>query len=755
MNLNSEPTSPIYGYSSDGNVKPKSLVDEVNLKLNALIKSQQSGRLLRSRRRRSVSLTLDLQPVDINREVASSADSLIWDPFSQPLNNTAVSNWSEDTCFDVSLVSSEDTFHDTETGLDAINDAHIGLRAGSISPPNSDSPLNSTLNDRSQDILNQTTMDRDKQNHRIAIQEAAMFCEDDIPICIPSSVTREYLQTVLDTALQMKTKVQQAMAFLHETDTEVYNARFKDSAADSKKCILEFIKNGQEHLKIERDKLVQVSEHKERIHGASLKIKTDRVNTYKDKVITDVAELIGEFRRMSVVNPETDSHYHSLNDRFSSLVKRSEAAQKEAETLYKDAVDTGLAEPAMDIERHVRDLKDIHSELNIKIGESKEAFGIRGSQGANKIVDLTAPEFTGELAGKMDFYTFRSEYDEYISTKVLSLADQLRVLKKTCLKGVAQDACKNFESLPEVWDYLRSNYGNPNLILNAKIDEIRKLGTCQGSNVKKREWGISVLSKLKNLENLAEKHKIVNNLYYSPMVTEVTKALPPRSQYDFKEDLEKVAEYGDVPKDILFSKLLEYLEKFVKSQTFNINFDISTQPVDNKPKVEPATKPAKKVYTVSDGQNTDTDGNSGETLREKRNGAKKPHVQPSQPARVNCSLCSEQHTHLYYCEIFMASSVKERIAFAGDTKTCWRCLRMDSEVNFNERSSWFSEHYNDCRTKFPCKIDRCGDRILSNQMHMIMCEFHTSKNKDIEDEFIKSLDPGSLPHSGAKFFFNA
>ena len=51
--------------------------------------------------------------------------------------------------------------------------------------------------------------------------------------------------------------------------------------------------------------------------------------------------------------------------------------------------------------------------------------------------------------------------------------------------------------------------------------------------------------------------------------------------------------------------------------------------------------------------------------------------------------------HLYYCEIFIASSVNERIAFAGDTQTCWRCLRMDFEVNFNERSSWFSKHYND------------------------------------------------------------
>lgn len=65
---------------------------------------------------------------------------------------------------------------------------------------------------------------------------------------------------------------------------------------------------------------------------------------------------------------------------------------------------------------------------------------------------------------------------------------------------------------------------------------------------------ICTLQKLKNLKNLAEKYKIVNK------VTEVTKALPPRfprSQYDFKEELEKVAEYGDVPKDI-FRELLKF-----------------------------------------------------------------------------------------------------------------------------------------------------------------------------------------------------
>ena len=86
----------------------------------------------------------------------------------------------------------------------------------------------------------------------------------------------------------------------------------------------------------------------------------------------------------------------------------------------------------------------------------------------------------------------------------------------------------------------------------------------------------------------------------------VTKALPPRHQYDFEEELEKVGEYGDVLKDILFSQLLEYLEKFVKTQMFNINFDISTQPADNKPKVGPANKPAKKVFSVPERKNTNT-----------------------------------------------------------------------------------------------------------------------------------------------------
>ena len=727
--------------------------------LKGASKAQLINKLQNSRRRRSTSLNLDLQPE--NEEVRFSSESLDWDPFTPPLNATGASRWSSDTQYDVSLLlfdgnnapaELEDIFHEAKSSIGS-----PGSNGTYVSSPSSDSPLNSTLNDETQ--LENSGFIMDKQDHRIAIGEASMFCEDDIPICTPELVTTEYLQSVMDSALQLKSKLQTAMLYLQDRDTEVYEARFKGTAVESKRTILQFIKAGQEHLKSERDKASQTTANKERISAASLKIKTDRVNMYKDKITMDIVELIGEFRRMSVVQPENDNHYHSLQERFSNLSKRSETAQKDAENLYKDAVDTGLEGPAMDIERHVRDLKDIHAELNIQIGETKEIFGIRGNQGVNKIVELTAPEFTGDLSGKLDYYSFQTEYEEYISTKNLSIADQLRVLKKTCLKGVAQDACKNFESLVEVWEYLRSNYGNPNLILNAKIDDVRKLGTCQGSHTKKREWGISILSKLKNLENIAIKHKIENNLYYSPMISEVTKALPPRSQFDLREELEEVAEFGNVPKDILYKKLLEFLEKFVKTETFNINFDLSTQTGDVKSKPEAVIKPPKKVYSVSDGKTSTTrtgdKQNSRSNQTGSKNSVKKTFVPPSQPTKVNCSLCSKQHTHLFYCEIFIASSVKDRISLAGDSKTCWRCLRMDSEVNFNDRPNWFVKHYNDCRTKFPCRVDRCGDRKPSNQLHMIMCEHHTLKNKDNEEEFVKSLDQASIPKSGAKFFFNS
>lgn len=80
---------------------------------------------------------------------------------------------------------------------------------------------------------------------------------------------------------------------------------------------------------------------------------------------------------------------------------------------------------------------------------------------------------------------------------------------------------------------------------------------------------------------------------------------------------------------------------------------------------------------------------------------------------------------------------------------------MDTKVDFNDRQNWFRNHWNNCRTKFTCKVGNCEEKKANRQIHFVMCEWHLKKNKELEHEFIKTLNPEQLPKSGARFFFNS
>ena len=112
--------------------------------LKGASKAQLINKLQNSRRRRSTSLNLDLQPE--NEEVRFSSESLDWDPFTPPLNATGASRWSSDTQYDVSLLlfdgnnapaELEDIFHEAKSSIGS-----PGSNGTYVSSPSSDSPLN-------------------------------------------------------------------------------------------------------------------------------------------------------------------------------------------------------------------------------------------------------------------------------------------------------------------------------------------------------------------------------------------------------------------------------------------------------------------------------------------------------------------------------------------------------------------------------------------------------------------------------------
>ena len=102
------------------------------------------------------------------------------------------------------------------------------------------------------------------------------------------------------------------------------------------------------------------------------------------------------------------------------------------------------------------------------------------------------------------------------------------------------------------------NYGNPRLLLNQRLQDLRDLGACQGSNVKKRDWAVTVRSKLFQLRELFVTHSLQDELYFSPVIPELQKALPYTLLEDFKGELKKKDEAGNLPRKVVFDEFVNY-----------------------------------------------------------------------------------------------------------------------------------------------------------------------------------------------------
>lgn len=610
-----------------------------------------------------------------------------------------------------------------------------------------------TSNSQEINVVSTMAATKETKAHRTAVLTAEMFVEDDIKPTRPDHVTLDFLSCVMTSAQEHKEALQAAMIFLSINDVETYQAEFKDVATNTKKELIQFIVEAQAYMRQEADKANSATTEKTKAADSALKIKKARVNESQDAVCEEIYRLVDEFKSLNLINPESDHQYYSMQDRFVGLASRSEDVQKDARALRNDAADAGLEEPASKLDKCIRTLKQIHSECNIKLSEFKEGFGIRSKVGAGRLDDYKPPQYRGEYTDKIDYFSFREEFEEYCTAKNLSLSEQLRILTRTCLQGAARTLCLHLDNVENVWKTLEQSYGNPDVLLNMKVEEVRKLGNCKDSwsFAKKREWGINVQAKLKHLLELCVKFNIETDLYYSPIIAEVRNGLPAKDLDDFLDIMKKIPGHGLELKKASFNKLLEYLQEFINDGTFRMNLEgsITVTERSKSKSTEQSTqpKPVKKVYASSSQPSSDKQ-HQGRGSKP----ANKPANNATKPSDVNCQNCNKSHTHLYYCEKFQECSVKDRYELTAKSRVCFRCLRMDSKVDFNDRSTWFEKHADDCQTSFYCKQGNCGNRQKKAQYHFTMCEWHLKKNKELEDDFIKSLVQSLLPRN-PRFFF--
>ena len=107
---------------------------------------------------------------------------------------------------------------------------------------------------------------------------------------------------------------------------------------------------------------------------------------------------------------------------------------------------------------------------------------------------------------------------------------------------------------------------------------------------------------------------------------------------------------------------------------------------------------------------------------------------------------------MYYCPTFLGSPARDRAKLAAVSNTCFRCLRLDSKCDLNNIDAWWDSHKNDCRTVFVCTVDKCGTLPHIRQRNILLCAWHSSTNKNREDDLIATLDATKIPAGAALFY---
>ena len=122
---------------------------------------------------------------------------------------------------------------------------------------------------------------------------------------------------------------------------------------------------------------------------------------------------------------------------------------------------------------------------------------------------------------------------------------------------------------------------------------------------------------------------------------------------------------------------------------------------DVKKPAPPPPKPAAKSKSYASVPSSTTPPPGGKVTKPPKKSGNKVFVSKAYfaPGLKDCKLCNTKHTHVFYCEkYFGASILSNRIDMANKVRACFRCLRMDSEVDVKDREGLEMRHSPQCQS---------------------------------------------------------
>ena len=607
-----------------------------------------------------------------------------------------------------------------------------------------------------------------------AIKKAEAMWDSDFKRLKAETMLKERLLVKVNKAEAIRDDVVEAIVELESDDTGFFTNQIRLNTAALKEQYNAFLEHCEQCLS---NAPVTSTEN------AVNKVQAARVKASMADTVEDVKELVTELATLDEAKPHDVPAYFLHQDSVQETRKRVEDTVSDIKDLVTNATASGLEAEAGELTELLRTLRVADRNTGSSLKDKKVAFGIFPPSAKDVKSDIPLPNFSGNPTD-MDYYTFRREWDAYTGSKPMNEPEKFNVLIRSCLTGQVKTAVRQYKTTAEVLAYLQENYGNPRLLLAAKLEGIRKLGTSSGSYVKRREWAVDIRCKLKEVHTLAVEHELVDILHHSTIVGEIQNFLPAHEVRDFKKDVMKEDSLGMVSPVKYWELMSNFLDKLVKKLTFSINHDLNTGvafSTDSKSRDKqkpPPTGGSSKVYTATmDEDNPAAPAAAAAAVHattakpkvkggKTQKGGKKNIVNASINANVNvsssyvepkltdCTACPNKHRYMFECEKFQVARGKDRQILTAKQKACFRCLRVDANYNRKEVETWWASHEQNCLTTWVCALDKCGTLPKLKQFHILMCYFHVKQNVEHERGFIAELDK-SVAKPGLKFFFNA
>ena len=343
-------------------------------------------------------------------------------------------------------------------------------------------------------------------------------------------------------------------------------------------------------------------------------------------------------------------------------------------------------------EKFCDDLSKIILDRDITLEKMKQAAEI----------PIELPKFTG-YDGKMDFFTFQSEFKKLIEPKIRK-HQWSDYLKRNYLGGTALNLVEKETDYEKIWTRLKESFGNTRFLLQNKLSILDKFANFH--NLKSDQKLANLLTKLINtmrdLSNLAREHNLEGQLYEGGGLEKVFTLIGEARHKKFRSqnltaDFSKKQEWQKLSE--FLGKELTLVERLLLDRKSAELLGIASA------KNQSDKKPDNK--------------NSGLNVLNNNTGQRKAcHICGKDDHTIIITARGNAIVPYYVCEKFVKWSIPERLAALVANNLCTICLFPGAVAGPQHKCSY---------TNFCCPYHDKSDKI-----HVLLCEKHKGDQENLK-----------------------